>query len=92
VVKASRKKNSGPASRANRDKAPRLLEDELRETFRQLRSTPSLGALVAGENGVRRVGLTHSRYVLFYAVDGQHDEVLVLQLWHASRGVRPALR
>ena len=78
--------------RANREAAPLLLEVELRDAFRLLRSSPLVGGSVAGEPGTRRLLLSRTRYLLFYDVASAKQEVLLLRVWHTSRGRPPRLR
>jgi hypothetical protein len=42
-------------------------------------------------SGVRRVHLSRVRYYLYYRISPSSDEVVVLSLWHMSRGSDPRL-
>jgi len=78
---------------ANRPLAPTLLRDELVSSMRLLRDHPEAGARVrAAGRGVRRLVLTRSRYLLLYRVDTRTRRLIVLALWHPSRGSPPPLR
>jgi plasmid stabilization system protein ParE len=77
----------------NRDKAPHLLEEELRAARIRLAQTPLGGVPIQddGVPGLRRLALLQTRYFIFYRVDPTLGDVVVLRLWHASRGQAPEL-
>lgn len=77
----------------NRPAAPTLLLDELEHVYELLRSQPHAGqpaqsTLLAG---IRRVLLGRARYHLYYRVLDDRQTVVILALWHASRGHGPDL-
>ncbi len=78
--------------RKNRLAAPDLFLDELSESFELLSGAPQLGHLyrLSPVRGVRRLLLRGTRYHIYYAV--VQNEVRVLAVWHAQRGVGPPLR
>jgi plasmid stabilization system protein ParE len=41
---------------------------------------------------LRRFALLQSRYFLFYQVDEAANEVMILRVWHMSRGRPPKLK
>jgi len=69
----------------HRDKAPKALEEELRETFELLLETPAIGVLVPTRTRkfMRRVYLPRTRYYIYYLKSAPGIEILAL--WHASR-------
>jgi plasmid stabilization system protein ParE len=78
--------------RRNRPAAPDLFFDELTASFATLGHTPQIGRLYrqAPVPGTRRVLLKGTRYHVYYV--SRADEVRVLAVWHAQRGVGPPLR
>ena len=65
---------------------------ELSESLELLSSAPQIGHLYRPSpvRGVRRLLLRGTRYHIYYAV--VQNEVWVLAVWHAQRGVGPPLR
>jgi plasmid stabilization system protein ParE len=78
---------------ANRTKAPNAFDDELQKTLDLVTAQPSIGAQTRNMklSGVRRVHLNRVRYHLYYRVSPSSGEVVVLSLWHMSRGSDPRL-
>lgn len=78
--------------RRNRFAAPDLFLDELTASLTILGHAPQTGRLYrkAPIPGTRRMLLKTSRYHLYYVL--HTNEVKVLALWHAQRGVGPPLR
>jgi len=78
--------------RRNRLAAPDLFLHELTASFEILGDAPQIGRLYrhAPVPGVRRLVLKGTRYHVYY-VPGT-DEVRVLAVWHAQRGIGPPLR
>lgn len=76
----------------NRAAAPDVFLDELSEAFELIASMPQIGRLYRQSPvpNVRRLLLRGSRYHLYYVP--RTDEVMVLAIWHAQRGVGPPLR
>lgn len=72
---------------ANRPKAPKLLEQELRLAFLFLERAPNAGIRMRSGRpaNVRRVPLPRSRYLLYYRLVDDEETVRVLRLWHMSR-------
>jgi plasmid stabilization system protein ParE len=76
--------------RSNRDKAPDAFDEDVSELLLTLEHMPlAVGARVAQRLGVRRAVLRRVRYNVYFRVDGQ--TVLILAVWHSSRGTVPDL-
>ncbi|MDC0682589.1 type II toxin-antitoxin system RelE/ParE family toxin [Sorangium atrum] len=77
----------------NRPAAPSLFREELAALLSLLRTAPEAGAPHAHRRikGVRRAPLPTSRYLVYYVVDRESGEVLVLAVWSALRGRPPQL-
>jgi len=67
------------------------IREDLRSAFDLVLRQPGVGAAVSNTrlSGVRRLHLGRVRYFLFYRVKG--DELVVLSVWHSSRGKGPSL-
>lgn len=67
------------------------LEEDLKAAFALLLVQPGVGTKVANTRaeGVRRLHLGRVRYYVFYRV--ANGELVVLSVWHSSRGSAPAL-
>ena len=78
--------------RANRRSSPDLFLEELTASFDIIGDAPHIGRLYRQSPvpGTRRALLKGTRYHVYY-VPGA-DEVRVLAVWHARRGVGPPLR
>jgi plasmid stabilization system protein ParE len=78
--------------RRNRPSAPNLFLDELTGSFDVIGHTPQIGRLYRQSPvpGTRRILLKRSRYHVYYVP--RAEEVRVLAVWHAQRGVGPPLR
>jgi plasmid stabilization system protein ParE len=78
--------------RKNRTAAPNLFVDELAAAFDLLAHTPHIGRLYRQSPvlDTRRVLLRGTRYHVYYVYRG--EDVRVLAVWHAQRGVGPPLR
>ena len=78
--------------RENRKAAPDLFLSELSESFELIAGAPQIGRLYRASpvRQVRRLLLRETRYHVYYVIVA--DEVRVLALWHARRGVGPPLR
>ncbi len=76
---------------ANRPMAPLLFVEELERALLLIEAQPDAGQAAADADmeGVRRVVLHRTRYVLYYRVHLQRVEVL--RVWHTSRGEAPKL-
>lgn len=79
--------------RENRPASPDLFARELEEAARLVASVPTSGS--SPDEGLRLVGvrralMRRSRYHLYYRVDD--DALIVVAVWHTSRGRGPALR
>jgi plasmid stabilization system protein ParE len=70
----------------NRDLAPEAFDEDLAKAFSLLTTEPGVGAPVPAvrAKSVRRLHLARIRYYFYYRVRG--SEVVVLALWHTSRG------
>ena len=75
----------------NREAAPALFHQELRNAFELVVSQPTSGSSATNVElaGVRRVLMKRCRYHLYYRTGD--DVVEVLGLWHMSRGSSPEL-
>lgn len=75
----------------NRPSAPQAFREDIEAAFAILVCQPGIGAKVAniGLAGVRRLHLSRIRHHLYYRV--KEEDLVVLALWHTSRGNRPAL-
>ena len=70
--------------RENRDKAPKALAENLKDTIRHLREFPAAGQRLRGRRRDHyRVNLRRVRFALYYRHDG--DIVRLLSLWQGSR-------
>ena len=71
--------------------APDLFLDEFGAALDRLATAPSTGMVYVGSRreGLRRILLPRTRYHVYY-VD-QHDRVVVMAVWHATRGAAPRL-
>jgi len=78
--------------REHRTTAPSLFLDELETAFALIASAPNVGHPYRRSpvGGTRRILLTRSRYHVYYAP--LDDELVILAVWHASRGSGPPLR
>ena len=78
--------------KANRNKAPKLLGEELRRAFALLKSQRTIGerALDVEAEGIRRLYLRGTRHFIYYEV--HESEIEVLRLWHSTRGEPPNVR
>jgi plasmid stabilization system protein ParE len=74
----------------NRDKAPDLLDRELAGALEMLRTAPE-GGVPHGE-GLRRIHLPKTRYVVIYAYDPKTGVVEILSFWSSLRRRTPRLR
>jgi plasmid stabilization system protein ParE len=69
----------------NRREASDVFERELRRAFYLLLAHPHVGQPVAHLENVRRLHWSRVRYFLYYRVE--ENAILLLALWHTSRGV-----
>lgn len=78
--------------RRNRPASPNLFVDELAASFDIVGHAPHIGRLYRQSPvpGTRRVLLKGTRYHVYYVP--RTDDVRVLAVWHAQRGVGPPLR
>jgi plasmid stabilization system protein ParE len=78
--------------RTNRAASPNLFADELAASFDIIANTPNIGRLYRPSPvpGTRRVLLKGTRYHVYYAP--HVNDVRVLAVWHAQRGLGPPLR
>jgi plasmid stabilization system protein ParE len=69
-----------------------LFLNELNESFEIIAGVPHIGRLyrLSPVRHVRRLLLKRTRYHLYYVAVA--NEVRVLAVWHAQRGVGPPLR
>lgn len=71
--------------RANRPRAPHLLEIEFERVVALLADVPRAGVRVSGQPGVRRIPLRRTRYAVFYRLLPRAERIELLDVWHASR-------
>ena len=73
----------------NRPAAPQAFVDDLKGAFQLLLRVLGVGDGVANTRlaGVRRLHLGRLRYHLYYRV--KSGELVVLSVWHTSRGQQP---
>jgi plasmid stabilization system protein ParE len=78
---------------ANRSKAPAAFDDEFQKALDLITAQPDIGTQARSMRlaGVRRVHLNRVRYHLYYRLSPSSGEVVVLSLWHMSRGSDPRL-
>jgi len=78
--------------RRNRPASPNLFADELAAAFDIVGHAPHIGRLYQQSPvpDTRRALLKGTRYHVYYV--RRADEVRVLAVWHAQRGVGPPLR
>lgn len=80
--------------RTNRPSSPTLFEDELEAAFARITDAPATVPLYrrSPTKVFRRLLLPRSRYHVFFSLKGDPaTEVVVLAVWHASRGRAPQL-
>jgi plasmid stabilization system protein ParE len=77
--------------RQNRPAAPAAPREDLKTALDLLVQEPGIGVKVANARllGARRLHLKRVRYFIYYRVSG--DELIVLSVWHASRGNVPVV-
>lgn len=74
----------------NREKAPGAFDEDFSELIEMLEHVPrGVGAAIAQRPGVRRAVLRRVRYNVYFRIEG--TVVLILAVWHASRGDMPDL-
>ena len=78
--------------RRNRPASPNLFSNELAAAFDIIGHAPQIGRSYRRSTipSTRRVLLKGTRYHVYYVP--RSDEVMVLAVWHAQRGVGPPLR
>lgn len=78
---------------ANRTKAPKALEEELRATLDLIATVPGIGPIAHNVPlpGVRRIHLERVNYFLYYRPRLDLNQIEVVALWHARRGAGPRL-
>jgi plasmid stabilization system protein ParE len=76
----------------NRSASPNLFAEELTASFDIIGHAPNIGRLYRHSPvpGARRVLLQGTRYHVYYVTHA--DDVRVLAVWHAQRGLGPPLR
>jgi plasmid stabilization system protein ParE len=78
--------------RENRPANPELLKRELAEARALLSEKPDVGAHVRGaRSDVQRLLLLRTQYHIYYRVDRAAREVIIVAVWHTSRGSGPPL-
>lgn len=79
--------------KANREKAPNAVKEELQRAFDLLARQPLIGSPALNERlpGVRRLHLSRIRYYLYYRLRDDETKIEILALWHTSRGFGPGL-
>jgi len=79
--------------RANRDKAPNALEEELHTALEMIATNPNIGFIARNVElpGVRRVLLNRVNYYLYYRPNLETLTIEIVALWHVRRGSGPRL-
>ena len=80
--------------RSNRSAAPDALRKEIRRALEVLRTQPQAGMRASNVrlSGVRRLNLHRRvRYQIYYRLSEDGSTVVVLRLWHMSRGTSPGI-
>lgn len=86
--------------RKERPSAPDLFLDELRQAIVAISESPAAAPPYAPAErsgvprpptAIRRRRLSRTRYSVFYTVDDSALAVVVLAVWHSSRGAGPTL-
>ena len=79
--------------RENRPKAENRVQEELSYAFALLLESPGIGSLYFDEDvpGLRRFRLRTTPYFLYYSVDEDRGEFVVVALWSGMRGKGPPL-
>lgn len=77
----------------NRPAMATRVTDEAQRLLMLLADLPNTGALYEKRKGheVRRLRLQSTPYYLYYIVNDEHREVLVVAIWSAMRGDGPPL-
>ncbi|MFN0306202.1 MAG: type II toxin-antitoxin system RelE/ParE family toxin [Burkholderiales bacterium] len=67
------------------------VREDLKSAFNLLLRQPGVGVRVANARlfGVRRLHLGRIRYFVYYRA--RNEELIVLSVWHSSRGKGPSL-
>ena len=75
--------------RENRLAVPGALREDLKAAFKLLLQQPGVGIKVASARltGTRRLHLERIRYFVYYRV--KSEELVILCVWHSSRGRGP---
>lgn len=75
----------------NRPAAPEAVRIDFQEALLLLERQPGVGARAKSSRyaDLRRIHLSRIRYHLYYRVSG--SKVIILALWHSSRGSGPVL-
>ena len=78
--------------RMNRTASPSLFADELAASFEMVGHAPNIGRRYRRSPipGTRRLLLSGTRYHVYYVPLA--DDIRVIAVWHAQRGVGPPLR
>ncbi|MFY9820028.1 MAG: type II toxin-antitoxin system RelE/ParE family toxin [Thermoanaerobaculia bacterium] len=78
---------------ANRPKAPEAFREEMDRAIDLITSHPSIGALARDVRlaDARRILLNRVRYFLYYRLSASGKKIVILALWHTSRGSAPKL-
>jgi len=79
--------------RTNRFAAPDAFVDDLRRALELIRTQPNVGVCATNVSlpGVRRIHLSRLRYDLYYRLASDRQTIVVLALWHSSRGTFPKI-
>jgi plasmid stabilization system protein ParE len=77
--------------RANRSAVPDAFVIDLRRALELIRTQPNVGVHTTNVRlpGVRRIHLSRLRYDLYYQLASDRQTIMVLALWHSSRGTGP---
>ena len=79
--------------KVNRTKAPNAFRDEIERVLELISTQPQIGARASNTKlvGVRRIHLSRIHYHMYYQLRESPAAVVVLALWHTSRGSEPGL-
>ncbi len=77
----------------NRKLAPGLLETEFEAACKLICEFPGIGSPHTGKRltDARFVPLPKTRYLIYYRVSHVRKEIVVVTLWHPSRGYLPTV-
>ena len=80
--------------RNNRPAVPELVKEELQRAFRMLTQTPHIGTPYRRTrvSGVRRYLLRKTPYHVYYRINQETEEIIVMSVWSSMRKRGPSLK